>query len=97
MIISSKYGIISTLKEFEKKNKNLTFSSKLFLPETYRLDLTKETINGEEDSFLKTDNNLLWILKPTYSNCGKGIKLCSNPKKLKIEFQRLKIQSGAIK
>lgn len=91
MIITSKYGIISTMREYEVKNKNLPFCSKHFFPETYRIDLTSEHMSIEEDSFIKTDNSGIWILKPTFANCGKGIKICSNPKKLKNEISRLKI------
>lgn len=86
MIITSKHGIISTMRDYEKKNKNLPFSSRNFFLETYRLDLTNETINSEEDAFIRADNSCIWILKPTYFNCGRGIKICSNPKKLKMEF-----------
>jgi hypothetical protein len=86
MIITSKYGIISTMREYEVKNKNLPFSSKQFFPETYRIDLTSEHLSIEEDTFMKTDNSSIWILKPTFANCGKGIKICSNPKKLKNEI-----------
>jgi len=64
---------------------------KNFFPETYRIDLTSEHLSSEEDNFLKTNNNEIWIMKPTFANCGKGIKICNNPKKLKNEIQRLKV------
>ncbi|CAD8175107.1 unnamed protein product [Paramecium pentaurelia] len=97
MILTSKQLIIQTMKEYERQNKQLQFNSTHFFPETYRIDLTQEFLSNEEDQFLKTDNSAVWIIKPTYFNCGRGIKLCSNAKKLKQEFQKLKQISNSIK
>lgn len=87
MVLTSKYAIISTMKDYEAKNKP-AFSSKNFFPESYRIDLTNDYTSLEEDTFMKTDNNSIWIIKPTFCNCGRGIKMCQNPKKLKLEFSR---------
>ncbi|CAK81018.1 unnamed protein product (macronuclear) [Paramecium tetraurelia] len=89
MILTSKQLIIQTMKEYERQNKQLQFNSSHFFPETYRIDLTQEFMSNEEDQFLKTDNSAVWIIKPTYFNCGRGIKLCSNAKKLKQELKQI--------
>ena len=41
-----------------------------FLPETFRLDVVADLIN-----FLKTDNNLMWLVKDSKSNMGRGIEM----------------------
>ncbi|CAD8171547.1 unnamed protein product [Paramecium pentaurelia] len=97
MILTSKQLIIQTMKEYERSKQQLQFNSSHFFPETYRIDLTSEQLSLEEDQFLKTDNSAIWIIKPTYFNCGRGIKLCSNAKKLKQEFLKLKQISNQIK
>ncbi|CAD8180002.1 unnamed protein product [Paramecium octaurelia] len=97
MILTSKQLIVQTMKEYERQNKQLQFNSSHFFPETYRIDLTQEFLSVEEDQFLKTDNSAVWIIKPTYFNCGRGIKLCSNAKKLKQEYLKLKQISNSIK
>ena len=47
------------------------------MPETFRLDVTREDFSPEEKEFLKCSNkpgsSNLWINKPTNYNCGKGI------------------------
>lgn len=54
-----------------------------------RIDLTEEKINLEEDGFLKRQGEAdAWILKPVFANCGIGIKICTNTKKLKQEIVR---------
>ena len=65
---------------------DLNFTSAQFFPESYRIDLTAEFQSNEEEGFLKSDNSNIWIIKPTFFNCGRGIKLCSDAKKLKKEI-----------
>ena len=39
----------------------------------------------------------LWIFKPTHLNCGKGIKVITDIKKFKEDFQKMKNNSQLIK
>jgi glutathionylspermidine synthase len=87
-IIASKSKLIQTTREYENKNKGLAFSSKDFFPETYRIDLTQEVVSTEEDNFIKRNNDGIWIVKPTFANCGIGIKICTNTKRIKTEILR---------
>lgn len=87
-IIASKSKLIQTTREYEHKNKGLTFSSKEFFPETYRIDLTNENVSLEEDSFIKRKDDSIWIVKPVFANCGIGIKICTKTKKIKQEILR---------
>lgn len=60
------------------------------MPETFRLDITRDDSSQEEQAFLNTKNTGLWINKPTNFNCGRGIQMISDIKKFKDEFIRLK-------
>jgi len=59
-----------------------------------RIDLTEEKLTSEEDNFLKRPDTDAWILKPVFANCGIGIKICTNAKKLKSEMMRMKTQAA---
>ena len=52
-----------------------------------RIDITEEKLSFEEDQFLKRNvEGEVWILKPVFANCGIGIKISTNTKKLKTEI-----------
>ncbi len=38
----------------------------------------------------------MWIQKPYYANCGRGIKIVNNIKKFKDEFIRNKAANNAL-
>ncbi|EAS06053.1 tubulin-tyrosine ligase family protein (macronuclear) [Tetrahymena thermophila SB210] len=100
-IIATKSGLVQTIKDFESKDKFLASSygihSSQFMPETFRLDVTRDDYSIEEQNFLNQKNTGLWINKPTNFNCGKGIQMVSDIKKFKDEFTRLKSQSYSLR
>lgn len=111
-VIATKCGLVQTMKEFETKEKYFASSfglhSSIFMPETYRLDLTRDEMSSEELAFLHSRNagntqnpsnqtGGLWINKPMNANCGRGIQMIADVRKFKDEFVRLKAQSFSIR
>jgi hypothetical protein len=89
MIFASKVGLMKTVRDWELKNKiKGGFSSADFFPETYKLDTTKEELSLDESNFMRLKNEGIWIHKPTNANCGRGIRMVDDLKKLKEDFMK---------
>lgn len=83
-ILTTKTGLLKTIKDFEETNKTNNFSIE-FLPPTYRLDVLSDEIQ-----FINDKNEDFWIYKPYGNNQGKGIQLIKNVKKFKEQFIKSK-------
>ena len=80
-ILANKSRLVTTIKDFELKNKQYDINSNEFLPETFRLDCTSQNYSHEESLFLnKKSITGIWINKPTNFNCGRGISIISDVK-----------------
>uniref|UniRef100_A0A673TY42 Tubulin tyrosine ligase like 10 n=1 Tax=Suricata suricatta TaxID=37032 RepID=A0A673TY42_SURSU len=79
-VLTTKIGLLSALREYSRVVSKTKMSPcaqagvlkmEEFFPETYRLDIRDE----REAFFTLSNENQIWICKPTASNQGKGIFL----------------------
>ncbi len=62
-IITSKTGLLQTLKEFETNSRYLKMHSSIFTPETYILDLQSDKYSRDEKEFSERMNEGIWYVK----------------------------------
>jgi hypothetical protein len=83
-VISTKSGLLSTIRDCFCRNKKLTDTTRIatpWLPETYQLDIpidVQALVTANKDlmkAAAKTDTPPIWIYKPSSSNRGRGIKV----------------------
>lgn len=79
-----------TLVWYDSLNLHRGFSSKSFVPKTYVIDIYNEKFSPNEQEFLDANDTGIWILKPTKSWGGKGIKIIKNLLDFKYHFKYVK-------
>lgn len=94
-VITTKIGLLSTLRDRFSKQKKLDSNVRLptpWLPETYQLDIPTDVqaviqANKEMSEEVDEDGNKktpIWIYKPSCMNRGTGIKVVSGEEDLKL-------------
>lgn len=84
-IITTKTGLLKTIRDFEEIHKSACDFSKSFLLPSYRLDVLTDEIE-----FIENTDKDFWIYKPYGNNQGKGIKLMKNITLFKEKFIKSK-------
>jgi hypothetical protein len=88
-VITTKIGLLSTLRERFSKQKKLDSNVRLptpWLPETYQLDIPTDVQAVLQENKDRTDKGEtpIWIYKPSCMNRGTGIKVISGEEDLKL-------------
>lgn len=84
-ILTTKTGLLKTIRDYEEMHQNTCDFSKSFLLSSYRLDVLTDEIK-----FIENPHNDFWIYKPYGNNQGKGIKLMKNITLFKEKFVKSK-------